>query len=313
VSGLDYSVVIPAYNSEKTLLELVKRLSLVFDKMEKEWEVILVNDESKDKTWDVINRICKTFTQAMGISLMKNSGQHNALFCGLSYTRGDYVFTLDDDLQNPPEELPKLIEKLTSEDLDVVFAVSPQRKHAAFRNMGSSIINALLSKVIHKPSNLRISNFRMMTRKMVDSILSYKSEYVILGSLTCQLTNRIANVEVEHEARKEGASNYTLKKLIRLFMSNILNYSVAPLRFISYMGVISSFLSFAYLIVTLVRKLMGKINSPGFTTIIIVLLFIGGMTLLSFGILGEYIIRILKNSNNHPSYSVREKIGSSQR
>ncbi len=305
---MDFSVVIPVYNSDNSLEELFSRIKEVLGALGGDFEVIFVDDASSDNSWSILKSIRKRDKRAKIIQLLNNAGQHNALRCGLNYAKGRYIITMDDDLQHPPEEIPNLVNHLRENtDCDVVFGIPQKREHSYFRNIGSKIVNKIVDMNIHKPKNISISSFRCMRDVLKEAILNYEGGHIAIGSLICQSTSRMASVVVKHEKGKLGKSRYSLKKLLVLALSNVFNYSTLPLQIISYIGFVISTGSFVFLLITVYRRLTGIIKQAGFTTIVCLLCFFSGTILLCFGILGEYIIRIVKNISYERQYIVREK------
>lgn len=307
---MKYSVVVPVYNAEKSLDELVKRIIEIFETSIKDpFEIVLVDDASTDSSWDKLEKIYDDNKETVKIiQLMRNSGQHNATLCGLSFAGGDYVITIDDDLQHPPEEIPKLVDFMKSNPrYDVIMAIPAQRKHSFFRNISSYLLDKLLNLAISKPSKIRLSSFRIMNRTLRNAILSYKGTNATINSFICKLTDRIANLEVKHDYKKYGGSRYSLNKLTQLALNNIFNFSALPLKFISWLGFLTSIFAICLTILYLFRKMTGQIGQPGFATIVIMICLFSGLILFSFGIIGKYIIIIMNNLNVNEQFLIRKK------
>ena len=226
------SFVIPCYNSEKYLKNTVEELveAMKCDELlNYDYDITLINDGSKDNTFGAINAIAKENPKITGIDFTRNFGQHNAIMAGLNNCQGDIIVCLDDDGQTPPHEIIKLINAL-DENTDVVYAKYEEKKHSKFRNLGSKINDIMAQKLLNKPKSLYISSFFAMKKHIKDNIIQYKNPYPYMEGLVLRSTTRIKNVLVEHRERKEGKSQYTLKKLLSLWINGFTNFSVTPLR-----------------------------------------------------------------------------------
>jgi polyisoprenyl-phosphate glycosyltransferase len=303
------SVIIPVYKSELCLKELYDRTHKVIQKYTHgRYEVIFIDDDSPDGACSVLRDIVKSDSKVRIIRLMKNVGQHNAILCGIRHARSKYLLMMDDDLQNPPEEIPKLIDYLIGNDLDAVFGIPYEKKHSLYRKIGSLLNDLILNISIKKPRHLRLSSFRAITSTLGSSISEYKGEYVTIGGLICMLTRKMGNIVVEHHSRIQGTSGYTMRKLLKLTMNNMINFSMFPLRIMSYVGFFSFLFAFFYSIVVILQKISGVITSAGFATTVILSCFFSGLILLSIGILGEYIMKVVRGTYTLPQYTIRESI-----
>jgi glycosyltransferase involved in cell wall biosynthesis len=312
MSEVVYSVVVPVYNSTESVVELCERLVRVFEEVVKEsFEIILVDDASPNpNTWKTLEGIHEKNDRIKIIQLMKNFGQQNAIMCGLKYSCGDFIISMDDDLQNPPEEIPKLIEAIDGlQHYDAVLAIPCHRKHATYRNIGSFMINKILGVAIKKPKHITLSSFRIITKELKDAMLSYTGHIVTTGALICQTTRNIANIEVQHDIRRYGKSNYSISRLVAFALANIFNFSDFPLRAISIVGFLTSFFSIVYAFVMILRKLNGFPVQAGFSTIVVLISFYSGLILFSFGVIGQYIIRIMKGVTGGAQFVIRKKQG----
>ena len=226
-----YSIVVPVYNSEHTLEELYTRLKTVFEEtVHEDFELILVDDSSRDNSFSVMERLHNRDSRVKAIQLAKNFGQHPALLCGFSYVKGDFVITMDDDLQHPPEEIPKLIQVMNERnDVDVIIAKYANRHHNLIRKLGTRLSVYATSKMLHKDPNLEITSFRLMRRFIMDSIMSSTIHLPQIGNLLVQTSNRIINVEVQHDSRKFGRSGYTFRRLVKDLIYDITTNSSFPL------------------------------------------------------------------------------------
>lgn len=303
------SVVIPVYNSEKTIEEVVSRINAAvktFGKIEK-YEIILVNDGSVDNSYAVCKKMSENAKYIKFIQLAKNFGQLRAIMAGFSIATGEYIVCLDDDLQNPPEEISKLIYTLEDGNYDIVFSKYEEKKHSKFRNFGSYLSDLMATKLMDKPKDLYVSSFFIMRRFIVDEIIKYDNPYPYFTGLFFRTTKNVGTVLVKHNLRKVGSSGYTLKKLVGLMVNGFTNFSVKPLRLSTILGLILSGLSFIFAIGIVIRKLMTPSVSVGWTSIMVAIIFFGGIQLLSIGLLGEYIGRIYMCINKTPQYVIREK------
>ena len=303
---IEISVIIPCYNSEKFLKELNNRLLTVLKSINVTYEIIYVNDCSKDDTLNVLKEIVSLNEKIVAINLMFNVGQFRALMCGLENSRGKYIITMDDDLQHPPEEIVKMyFYSKSNNHIDAVFGKPMVKQHAWFRKVGSYFIRKVNEYIFNKPRHLVMSSFRCFTRDLVDTIISHKTMFPVMGPIILKSTNRIENIEVRHDQRKYGKSNYNFLKLIKTTMDNVINFSSLPLKCISIIGVTASIISIIIMFYFLVKYFLGYIKLPGWTSIILMVNFYSGLLLISTGIIGEYLIRILQEVNGYPKYRIR--------
>lgn len=301
----DFSVVIPVFNSEKSLTELFERLKRVFNSMNNTFEVIFVNDCSKDNSYEVLKNIYEKNQDVIVIDLMKNYGQQNALMCGFNYCNGKYIITIDDDLQNPPEEIPKLYQKII-EGYDAVLGTYHSKQHNPYKNIGSYVIRKLNNKIFSTEDKIKFSSFRIVKKSIIDEIKFMRTPFPYISGMILSVTSSIANVEIDHFPRKYGKSNYNFKKLINLSFNLLINYSSIPLRFIGTLGLIISVLSFSLGCIYILRKLFLGTPPAGWTTIVVLISFYNAILLIIFFILGEYISRILRELSNYRQFTIRE-------
>ncbi|HEY3643798.1 MAG TPA: glycosyltransferase family 2 protein [Gammaproteobacteria bacterium] len=305
--ALKYSVVIPVYNSEKMVGETVSRTRDFFEKAQLDFEIILVNDASPDGSWRIISGLARADHRIKAISLLRNYGQHNANLCGFRHATGDWLVTMDDDLQNPPEEIVHLIAK-AAEGHDLVLGRFRTKMHASYRRWGSKVINWLNGKIFDKPDGLTLSNFRLLHKDVVKRICDYQSPFPYIPGLALMFSASPANVDVDHQPRREGNSSYTLPRIAKLVATILFNYSSFPLRLVMGIGLVVSLLSFLFGIAILVRGLLHGSAVPGWTTLTVLLSFFNGMLMLMVGILGEYMVRLLTQASGKSSYQVREVV-----
>lgn len=306
--SIKYSVVIPVYNSGNIVGETIERTTACLQQYGLDYELILVNDGSKDCSWDVICEKAQANPAIVGINLIRNYGQHTALLCAFHHTTGDYVITLDDDLQNPPEEIIHLINK-AHEGHDLVLGRFHQKKHALYRRVGSLLIGALNNRLFHKPKDIVTSSFRILRRDLVDRICSYRTTYPYITGLALMFAANPANVWVEHRERPEGKSQYDLLKIAELVMRILFNYSSYPLRLVSMVGVVISALSFVLGLYFIVDRLIGGVPVPGWTSLVVLLSFLNGIIILILSMLGEYCVRLLNQTSYPESYQIKDIIG----
>ncbi len=290
---LKYSIVIPVYNSSKTLEDLCTRIHRVFENLQKSYDIILVDDASADHSWQMMKKIQKEQPSVNILQLMKNFGQHNAIACGLHYVTGHFAITMDDDLQHPPEEIPKLIAKI-DEGYDVVYGAM-EKKHAnALRKAGSNFFHFLNRAIFRTPKDLKLSSFRILSKEIVDEII--------------KITRKVANAAVRHDHRQSGESTYSLFKLIKLTFNLVFNFSNLPLQFLSLVGALVSILSFSIAIYFVLKKIFVGIDVPGWTSVICLLSFFNGLLMMITSIIGEYLARIIKEVSNNQQFILRHKI-----
>jgi len=308
IENKNISVVVPVYNSSKSLLELHSRLISILKKISSHYEIIMVDDGSRDNSYSVMKDIRINDPNVKIIKLLKNFGQHNAVVCGFNYVGGDYIVTIDDDLQNPPEEIPMLLNKLL-DGFDVVIGVPVQKKHNLLRKIGSAVIMKLCNWILGYPKEIRQSSFRILRKIAVDNIIKIKTSYPYLPGYIAQVVSfdKIVNVKIKHVKRKYGSSNYSLRRLLKLTLNLLINYSSLPLRIISIIGLLSSISSIIYGIFLIIRKLVSQtIVLEGWTSIIVLVAFIGGLILFSLGIIGEYLKRIINEISKRNQYIIDE-------
>ena len=300
---IDYSVVVPVFNSEATLEELHRRITRVFGDLEAGFEVIYVDDGSTDSSWQVLGKLKDSDPDHVtAVRLARNFGQHNATFCGFSFMKGRYLVTLDDDLQNPPEEITKLIEARDSFDADLVYGVYQDRKHSKVRNLGS--------KYFTKTSNLfgrkgQGSAFRLLSKEIVEKVLVHHQNFIFIEEVLQWYTDYVCYVVVEHHKRKVKKSGYTPRKIISLLANILIYYTAIPLKIMVYGGLFSSGVFFVMSVIFAFKKIF--FNVPlGYTSLIVAILFSTSIILFCLGIIGEYLSRIYLVQNKKPPYSVKK-------
>lgn len=302
------SFVIPCYRSEHTIESVVDEIGRTMrEHPEDSFEVILVDDCSPDSTFGVIRRLCAENSNITGLSFAKNFGQHAALMAGFAHVHGDIIVCLDDDGQTPADQVYRLIDKL-NEGYDAVYAAYPEKKHTLFRNLGSDINKVMTEVLLDKPKDLYQSSYFATRRFVIDEMLHYQNPYPYAMGLVLRTTGRVTNVPVDHRDRLEGSTGYTLKKLVNLLANGFTAFSVKPLRIATIMGLVISCLGLLYIVFAVINKFVNPRAPLGWTTLIVVILLIGGMILCVLGLIGEYIGRIYICLNRSPQYVVRELI-----
>lgn len=232
MNSVTYSVVIPVYNGERTVQELAERISRVFEKLNETFEIIFVDDHSQDNSWSVLAGLAKQNGRVVSIKLSANFGQHNAILCGLFYSRGRFAVTMDDDLQHAPEDIPKLIKRMEETGARVVIARLTGKKHEWYRRKASDLFGCLARLTMNKPKGIHLSSFRLIDRQVIEDMLRLESAFPYIPQLIFRVTDEVANIEVEHRERKHGSSNYTLIKMLKLAGRLLINKSSVLMRMV---------------------------------------------------------------------------------
>lgn len=306
------SFVIPCYNSKKTIKFVVEEIETVIkNQFDCEYEIILVNDCSPDQVWEEITMLSNR-QNIKAISLAKNVGKHAALMAGYSKAMGEYIVSVDDDGQCPVEELNRLLSPLIEGDYDIAVAQYGIKKENLLKRMGSSLNNVMASSLIGKPKELQLSNFFAMKAFVCQEMLRYKNAYPYIDGLYLRSTQRITNVPMQDRNRLEGKTNYTLKKSLALFINGFTAFSVKPLRISTFLGLLCAFVGFIYALIIIINKFIYPDISVGYSSLMAIVLFIGGMIMMMLGLIGEYIGRIYISINNSPQYVIRETINIDQ-
>jgi undecaprenyl-phosphate 4-deoxy-4-formamido-L-arabinose transferase len=303
---LAVSVVVPVYNGAAALPELVARLRAALAGRELDAEILLVNDGSRDASWQAIAALAAEprRPRVRGIDLRRNYGQHNALLCGIRAAAGAVVVTLDDDLQHPPEEVPRLLDALSGE-VDVVYGTPHGEQHGLLRDLASRATKLVLRGAMGPEIAGRVSAFRAFRTELREAFAQYGNPYVSIDVLLSWATNRFAAIEVRHQPRREGRSGYTLRALARHALNMITGFSIGPLRLASAIGVASTLFGLLVLAWVVGRYLVQGGSVPGFPFLASVIAIFSGAQLFTLGILGEYLARIHVRLMSRPVYSVR--------
>lgn len=306
---MKYSIVVPVYNSSKTLDELYNRIKDVFEnELHQEFELVLVNDASKDDSLEVIKRLSRIDERIKYIDFAKNQGQQKAVLCGIEHCDGDFVVTMDDDLQHPPEEIPKLINKMESDpNVDVVIGMYDSKKHNSIRKLGTKMLDVLSNMVFDKDKDLKLTSFRLMKSFVADNLSQIDIKSPTVGHCLLMIDGNIVNTTIRHDPRKVGKSGYSFQKLVSTFMKNVYANSDFPLRVAGNIGTFTFFVSILLSVYFLIRYLTGHIRVSGWTTLVILVLFMNGLSLFATGILGRYLMFNINETKRLPKYSIREK------
>jgi glycosyltransferase involved in cell wall biosynthesis len=301
---MDCSVVIPVYNGEATLVPLTERLGSTLPKLADSYEVILVNDGSRDASWDTILQLSQRYPWVRGINLMRNYGQHNATLCGIREARYEIIVTMDDDLQHLPEEIHYLLEKL-EEGYDIVYGVPRKRPHSWWRNLASILTKLVISTAIGIKTVSDVSPFRAFRAQLRRAFDNYDNPDVMIDVLLSWDTTRLTAVPVDEQPRAFGKSNYTLGKLIRMSLLYLTNFSTKPLRFANIVGFFFTFVGFVgFIYVVVIYFTVGSV--PGFPFLASVVMIFSGVQLFALGIIGEYLARVFERTAGKRPYTIAQ-------
>ncbi|MFC7435032.1 glycosyltransferase family 2 protein [Hydrogenophaga bisanensis] len=301
------SIVIPVYNGASTIGRLVDTLHEQLSHLY-ELDVVLVNDASpRDNSAEVCEALARQHTWITFLDLSRNYGEHNAVMAGLNHCRGDVAVIIDDDFQNPPSEVIKLINEI-EKGYDVVFSRYEKKQHHFLRNLGSRFNNLVASWLINKPSDLYLSSFKIINRFVIDQVTSYQGPYPYLDGLILRVTRRYSQVTLQHLPRAEGESNYTLRKLVSLWMNMAFNFSIMPLRLIGMVGLFMAALSALGALYVVVEKVRNPALPIGWASIEISLLVLASLFLVTLGFVGEYVGRVFMMVNRLPQFTVRRHV-----
>jgi len=304
------SIVIPVYNSEQSLPPLLERLAQVLPTITETYEVILVNDGSRDKSWSVLTGLAPQYPFVRAINMMRNYGQHNALLCGIRQAKGDIVVTMDDDLQHPPEEIRKLLDKL-AEGYDVVYGTPHKEGHGFLRDLASQATKLALQSAMGAQTARQVSAFRAFRTIVRQSFATYHAPFVSIDVLLTWGTTRFTSVSVREDERTLGVSNYTFRKLVTHALNMMTGFSILPLQVASWIGIGLAIFSVVVLIYVLGQYVIQGTPVPGFPFLASIIGLFSGAQLLALGIIGEYLGRMHLRLQDRPTYVVREEVGGS--
>lgn len=308
MSDIQVSVVIPVYNSENCLDKLVRRLTDILGSLGKDYEIILVNDCSPDNSWQKIVELCHAYDKLKGISLRKNFGQDSAIMAGLNYSSGESVIIMDDDLQHDPVDIPFLLEGL-DRGYDVCYALFDSKKQSWFKNLGSLFNGKVANMILNKPKEIYLSPYKAIKREVVEEIVKYDGPYPYIDGLLFRVTRNITQVIVQHHERYAGKGNYNLIKSIRVWMRLATNFSVTPLRVASFLGFLCSGIGIILSMVFIIQHFVNGKAPVGWASLITVVLLLGGIQLITTGIIGEYVGRLFLHHSKQPQFIVRDVAG----
>jgi len=298
------SIVIPVYNSETTLPALIERLAPVLGGLGAPFEIILVNDGSRDRSWGVIQALARRHPEVTGIDLMRNYGQHNALLCGIRRSRHNVVVTMDDDLQQPPEEIPQLLAKL-AEGFDVVYGTPRQEQHGVWRNLSSRVTKAALRTATGATVAPMVSAFRAFRASVKPAFEEYRSPLLSVDVLLTWATSSFASVAVQREPRSTGASNYRFRALVRHALNMMTGFSLVPLQLATLVGFVFTLFGLGVLAYVLGRYVISGTSVTGFPFLASIIAIFSGAQLFALGIIGEYLGRVHMRTMERPAYVVR--------
>lgn len=300
------SIVIPVFNGAKSIGlltdDLIKEIGSEF-----RLEIILVNDCSRDNSEQVCIELYKKYPEYIGFySLSINVGEHNTVMAGLNQTTGDYAVIMDDDFQNPISEVIKLIRYVVANNYDVVYTFYNEKKHSFFRNFGSAFNDKVANIMLRKPAHLYLSSFKIINRFLIDEVIKYELPYPYIDGLILRTTSSIGKIEVIHNERRIGKSNYTITKLISLWLNMFTNFSILPLRLSIVFGFIFSIIGFLIGIYAVIEKIINPSVPHGYTFLVVIISIFAGLQLMAVGMVGEYIGRLFLSHNKKPQYSIRK-------
>ena len=299
------SVVVPVYNSENNIEKLYLELKQIFETKKINFECIFVDDGSKDKSWEKIMNISKTYSNIIGYSLSKNFGQQNATLLGARKSKYDLIITMDDDFQHPPKEIIKLLNQMDSET-DIVYGVPSEEKRNLFRNFSSIFIKIFFNKILKIDHARKFNSFRLFRKNLIDDLGRFSSSVVDIDALLSWATNKVKSVKLDNEVRKKGKTGYNFFNLIDYFFNMLVGISTAPLRLALYLSII--FLIFGFLLFVYVIFTFFTTDNivPGFTFLASLILIFSAVQIFLIGIVGEYISKIFSKSINKPQYIIKK-------
>ncbi len=304
-----FSVVIPVYNSEAIVGTTIDRTVSFLRGIGVRFEVICVNDGSRDDSWRVLEAKATEYPEVVALDLLRNYGQHNAVMCGLRQSAGDWVITIDDDMQNPPEEMIHLIRRADEGGHDVVFGRFNLKQASSTRRMGTRLIGLINRRIFNQPPKLAVTNFRLLRRDVVDRICDDHSASPYITGLTLLYSRNPGNASVQHALRAEGSSNYSTLRIAKLVLTILFSYSAFPLRLFAVLGFLVAMIAFVVGTVYLILGLTGQTQVEGWTSLIVLTAFLNGVTIAMVSMLGEYLVRTLNQTSARQPYHVSHIIG----
>ena len=305
---MNISIVVPVYNSSSIIENLTKDILSVIEKTPNvnKIQLILVNDCSTDESWKKISKLSSEYKDiVIGINLMRNYGQHNAIMAGLRLAHGDYIILIDDDYQHPPKEIPKILSKI-KEGYDVCYTNYKNNTYSKLKIFGSWINRKISNILIDKPKSIYLSSYKCFTQKVLKEIIKYDGPFVYIDGLIFDITKNVTSVDIEHSERKFGKSNYNIFKLISLWLRVLTNFSIVPLRIATFTGFFMTFVSFIVVIFISILKFKNPGIAAGWASLSMLIIFFSGVQLILIGLVGEYIGRSYIKLNKKPQFVVRE-------
>jgi undecaprenyl-phosphate 4-deoxy-4-formamido-L-arabinose transferase len=299
------SIVVPVYRSASILPKLVAQIdaAMLREGLADRFELLLVNDASPDNSWSVIRSLAAAHSFVRGINLRRNVGQHNAIMAGLNHVQGRFVAVMDDDLQHPPEALGDMMRAL-EEGFDVCYTRYLNRQHAWWKQMGSRFNDYVATLLLDKPKGLYLSSFKAMRREIAEEVIKYDGPYAYVDGLILEVTRSITAIDITHQARYEGESNYNLSRLVSLWMKMATSFSILPLRIATYLGFAFAALSALLVVFIIVMKMLHPEFPPGWASLIATILFVGGVQTLCIGMVGEYLGRTYLKLNHKRQFVI---------
>lgn len=301
----EISIVIPVYNSHECVAELSRQIADALGSAGISYEQIMVNDCSRDSSWDEIKKEAEKNPNLLGINLRKNGGQDSAILTGLNYAKGKWIVIMDDDLQHSPYDIPKLYEE-AKKGFDVVYANFEAKKQKLWKNLGSWFNGKISEIALDKPKGIYLSPFKIVSGDVVKEMVKFDNLFPYIDGLIFQVTRNITQIDIEHHKRELGKSNYNLVKSIKVFLRMLFGFSTMPLNLASYTGFFSAAVGLVLAIVYAVQYFTGKADVTGWTTLVILLLILGGLILVSLGIIGKYLGQMYLTVNRQPKFVVKE-------
>jgi glycosyltransferase involved in cell wall biosynthesis len=298
---IDISIVIPVYNSEQSLEDLNLHISGALTNVN--YELILVNDKSRDRSWEKIVTLCKLNSRIRGVSLKKNSGQDNAIMAGMAHASGEFVVVMDDDLQHSPYDIFKLYEKC-KEGYDICYGYFASKKQSLWKNVGSKFNEVIAELFLKKPKGLYLSPFKVLRLALVKEILRYKGPFPYIDGIVLSVTDSITQVHLPHHKRHNGKGNYNLFRSVSVFLRHVTGYSLYPLRIATIIGMLAASFSFLLGAFFLVDYLTNDAHVEGWITLVLLIVFFNGLMLMCVGLIGEYIGRIYLTITAKPQYVI---------
>jgi dolichol-phosphate mannosyltransferase len=302
------TIIIPVFNDEEVLKELQSRLQIMLNENHYQYKIIFIDDGSTDNSWNIITELQNNDSNICGLKLLRNFGQQNAIAAGLDYAEGDVVVIMDSDLQDKPEDIPKLISVLEENDASMAIAKWIRRKDSFCKKFVSKLFYSVSQKITNLHYELGLGVFRAIRGEVVEELKKYNEKTSTPISLLYWIGVDYVTVPLERDARFAGKSGYNLHKMLKLSMDRIFSFSMFPIRASIYSGIIISLLSFTLAIIFIIRRIM-KLVAPGWTSIVVIVLFLFGINFIFLGVIGEYLGRVFIETRQRPKYIVKSVVG----